>query len=187
MNLGQTMLTAGMLVLLIMCVVSANRMINENTEAQFQTRALVASASLANDLLLEIASKKFDEKSDSVGGLATIGFSEYQKTKGEWWPKDPESAACPQPDSSYTGAFKSITAYNDVDDYDGYHRIADADGISGFDLWVVVYYVSPGAPDTKLSVRSFFKKVEVNVSHPIYLIPHPIYLTGAVYSAVVSY
>jgi len=189
MNLGQTMLTAGMLMLLVVTVISANRMINENTQAQYQTEALTTSASLANDLLLEIMTKKFDEKSDTLGYQATGSFSEYNKAG--WGPKAGEQAVCPLPDSSDTGAFKSIAAYDDVDDYDGYSRTTLVTGglwgLNGvrFHLTVVVYYVNPGTPDTKTTSRTFFKRVAVTVQQDQYL------NTGlgnaAVYTALASY
>ena len=52
MGLGQTMITLGMFILLIMSVISANRMINENLQAQLETQAMATSATLANDLHL---------------------------------------------------------------------------------------------------------------------------------------
>ena len=183
------MLTAGMLILLIMTVVSANRMIGENTQAQFQAQALLSSASLANDLLLEIMGKAFDGLSDSLGYQATSAFSPYLGS--HWGPTPTETAACPLPDSSDTGAFKSTAAYNDVDDYDGYSRTAVANGISGFHLNVVVYYVNPGTPDTKTTSRTFFKRITVTVSHPKYMrvevTPQGTIRTTAVYSALASY
>lgn len=161
------MLTAGMLMLLIMTVLSANRMISENTQAQFATQALATSASLANDLLLEIMSKRFDEKSDTSGYQATSKFSEY--LQGGWGPNAGEQTACPLPDSSYIGAYKSKTIYNDIDDYDGYWRILSANGITGFNLKVVVNYVNPGTPDTKVTTRTYFKRVEVTVKQSQFL------------------
>ncbi len=54
MNLGQTLITLGMFILLIMSVISANRMITDNSQSQLQMQAIVSTASIANDLLLEI-------------------------------------------------------------------------------------------------------------------------------------
>ena len=189
------MLTAGMLMLLIMTVLSANRMINENTAAQFQTEALATSASLANDLLLEIMGKKFDGLSDSLGSQATSAFSPYLGS--HWGPTPTETAACSLPDSSDTGAFNSMAAYNDVDDYDGYSRTArvtggmfGSNGIR-FHLTVVVYYVSPGTPDTKTTGPTFFKRITVTVQQDQYLrdevMPEGTVRNRAVYSALASY
>jgi hypothetical protein len=183
------MLTAGMLMLLIMSVISANRMISENTLAEFQTQALATSASLANDLLLEIMSKKYDAFSDTLGGQASSSFSVYLGTG--WGPKATERSNCPLPDSSDVGAFNSIAAYNDVDDYDGYSRTALAKGgIFGtngirFHLTVVVYYVNAATPDTKTTGPTFFKRIAVTVQQDQYL--NADLSNIAVYAALASY
>jgi len=181
MGLGQTMITLGMFVLLIMTVISANRMINENLQAQLQTQAMATSATLANDLLLEILSRKFDANSDTLGSQPTSAFDAATNLA----PGASEQANCPQPDSSYTGAFRSIAAYNDVDDYNGYRRIATADGITGFTLDVVIYYVSSGTPDTKTTSRTNFKRVEVTVTQAQFLTTA--LKNVPVYTAVASY
>ncbi|MBF8295371.1 MAG: hypothetical protein HW389_1916 [Bacteroidetes bacterium] len=181
MGLGQTMITLGMFILLIMSVISANRMINENLQAQLETQAMATSATVANDLLLEILSKKYDASSDTLGSLATSVFTEASSLG----PNATEVANCPQPDSSYTGAFRSIAAYSDVDDYHGYERIVTANGITGFKLEVVVYYVASGTPDTKTTSRTNFKRIQVTVKHDQFLTTA--LKNVPVYTAVASY
>jgi len=181
MGLGQTMITLGMFILLIMSVISANRMIGENLQAQLQTQALATSATLANDLLLEILSKRFDANSDTLGSQPTSAFDGATSLA----PGATEVANCPQPDSSYTGAFRSIAAYSDVDDYNGYRRIVTANGITGFKLDVVVYYVASGTPDTKTTSRTNFKRVEVTVTQDQLLTTA--LKNVPVYTAVASY
>jgi len=192
MGLGQTMITLGMFILLIMSVISANRMINENLQAQLETQAMATSATLANDLLLEIVGKRFDGIVDStrlVSGIcATSEFSTYTATLlgTGWGPTATEQANCPQPDSSYTGAFKSIAAFNDIDDYDWYQRIVTANGITGFKLTVVVYYVASGTPDTKTtSTKTNFKRVQITVTQDQFL--NTTLNNVPVYTALASY
>lgn len=181
MGLGQTMITLGMFILLIMSVISANRMINENLEAQLQTQALATSATLANDLLLEILSTRFDASSDTLGSQATTAWTDAASLG----PNATEVANCPQPDSSYTGAFRSIAAYSDVDDYNGYRRIVTANGITGFNLNVLIYYVASGTPDTKTTSRTNFKRVQVTVTQAQFLTTA--LKNVPVYTAVASY
>jgi hypothetical protein len=175
------MITLGMFILLIMSVISANRMINENLQAQLQTQAMATSATLANDLLLEILKTRFDASSDTLGSQSTTAFTDA----GSLGPNATEVANCPQPDSSYTGAFRSIAAYSDVDDYHGYRRIVTANGITGFKLDVVVYYVASGTPDTKTTSSTFFKRVQVTVTHDQFLTTA--LKNVPVYTAVASY
>jgi hypothetical protein len=78
------------------------------------------------------------------------------------------------PDSSFTGNYKSINGYNDVDDYDGYTRIVGADTtngirIGGYVLTVRVFYVDPSNPDVKVNYQTNVKRIEIDVEHPQYL------------------
>jgi hypothetical protein len=187
------MLTAGMLMLLVMSVISANRMINENTGAQFEAEALASSASIANDMLLEIMSKRFDGKPDSAtlvaGTLSTTSFSPYDSTRvlAEWGPSASEKDSLVQPDrigsdSTYTSMMKPgiRPGLNDVDDYDGYQRTVNFGNITGFIVKVKVYYVTATSPDVFSLLRTNFKKIEVSVEHPLYL-------PKVTYTALASY
>jgi hypothetical protein len=175
------MITLGMFILLIMSVISANRMINENLQAQLETQAMATSATVANDLLLEILNKKFDASSDALGSQSPSDFTGTP----DLGPSATEQANCPQPDSSYTGAFRSIAAYSDVDDYNGYERIVTANGITGFKLEVVIYYVVSGTPDTKTTSKTNFKRIQVTVKHDQFLTTA--LKNVPVYTAVASY
>lgn len=170
MNLGQTMITLGMFILLVMSVISANRMLLDNTQATLEAEAYAASATIANDLLQEALSKRFDYFSDYSGYQVPTDFSPPDPTKVEWGPSATEKTAVgTSPDSSYKGAFKSITAFNDLDDYNGYTRMVTANSISGFVVTVKVYYVNSSAPKVAVSYQTFYKVIEVTVQHPQYL------------------
>ena len=187
MNLGQTLITLGMLSLLLLSVLSANRMIMDINESTFQAEAMTASSTIANDLLDEILTKKFDEFSDSTGTQPKSAFSPPPTTIGgtdggvEWGPSATEKSQVGSLDSSYTGDFKSITKFNDVDDYNGYKRMVSANNISGFIAKVQVDYVNSNYPDVPLTTQNTYKRVLVSVSHPIYL------TTPVTYTALVSY
>jgi hypothetical protein len=205
MNLGQTLLTLGMFVLLIMTVISANRLMMEDPVAALNARAVQASSSIANDLFREITSKPFDQnvvnpRSDTTklvwsqdstgtmypylanfGGVGTPAtFDTTRLTAyGKWsWGA---RRGLVLPDSSYIGSYKSITGLKDVDDYDGYRRIVDYDNtLKAFTLSVKVYYVLWATPDVQTTTRSVFKRIDVTVTQT--------YLTDpAVYTAIVSY
>lgn len=181
MNLGQTMITMGMFVLLVMSVISANRMLVQNNELNLQTEALTASATIANDLLQEALSKRFDEFSDTTGTQPKSDFS--PPGGNEWGPSAAEQSLLgPLPDSSYTGAYRSIpdSVFNDLDDYNGYTRLVTENNISGFLVTVAVYYVNSSDPDVPLTTQNTYKKIEITVEHPQYLKP-------VKYSAMLSY
>jgi hypothetical protein len=193
MNLGQTMITMGMFVLLVMSVISANRMLVDNAETGLQTEALTESATIANDLFQEAQGKKFDDFADSTGTQLAPAFSPPTAGANEWGPSNSErSAVGTLPDSSYTGNYRSIAAYDDVDDYNGYTRIVNADTsngirIGGYLVTVRVMYVDPNQPAdpvTKdlvvVNYQTFMKRIEVDVEHPLYL-------TKITYKSVMAY
>jgi hypothetical protein len=184
MNLGQTFITMGMLILLVLSVISADRMIMDVTETTFQVEALTASSTIANDLIDEILSKSFDEKSDLTGSQSTSAFSCPPGGKdNEWGPEGSKERdkVTPLPDTSSTGNYKSNIYFDDVDDYIGYSRAVTMNKISGYNASVNVFYVDPNYPDVPLTTQSYYKEVEVTVQHPFYL------KTPVVYTALVSY
>jgi hypothetical protein len=188
MNLGQTMITMGMFVLLVMSVISANRMLVQNAETSLQTEALMESATIANDLFSEAQGKLFDQFVDtSRTNQVPADFSPPGGgSSSGWGPTDAERAAVGTlPDSSYTGDYRSIGVYNDVDDYNGYTRIVSADTLNGIRIggYLVttrVFYVDPNNLDVAVNYQTFFKRIEVDVEHPQYL-------TKITYSSLMTY
>ena len=176
MNLGQTMLTLGMFLLLIMTVISADRMLMENSSAQLQTQAWSGSAPIASSLLEEIMGKPFDQnvvvdttkaswRQDTTGTKVTSATGTYPNCltvsgdANRWGVR----RLITLPDSSYNGNFHSIVGLKDIDDYDGYVRIIPFSSTSNFIVNVKVYYVSPTAPDVFTTTRQFLKKVEMSI------------------------
>jgi hypothetical protein len=187
MNLGQTMITMGMFVLLVMSVISANRMLVQNAETGLQTEALTESATIANDLISEIQSTLFDERVDTTRtNQNPADFSFPQAGAFEWGPSSAELAAVgPLPDDNSHGQYRSVNAFDDVDDYNGYTRIVNADTlngirIGGYLVTVRVFYVDPNNPDVAINAQTNVKRIEVDVEHPIYL-------PKITYSSLMSY
>ena len=67
MSLGQTMISAAFFVLLTMAVLSANKMILENTKYYLQEEAIEQASNFANGLIAEILTKKFDSQVTTDG------------------------------------------------------------------------------------------------------------------------
>jgi len=166
MNMGQTMITTGMFVLLVMSAVSANRMLTQNAEITLQTEAAEISASVAEDLMAEASAKLFDRYDDGSG-------TQYPWDFGDCGPSSWEYSQIPVPADTLnptTGLFTSADTLNDFDDYDGYQRKVTAGGISGFLVKSYVYYVDEYAPDIPSYWQSYFKRMEVRVRHPLYIV-----------------
>jgi hypothetical protein len=138
LNMGQTLLTLGMLILLITCVISANRMLIENSEMQYRSEVLKTSSVIANDLFGEISSKPFDQKvtvdttasvwvQDQTGAMLTMPADTNKLTVYGKWPWGVRRLIS-LPDSLRWSVslgkwyYLSQSSLKDIDDYDGYTR-----------------------------------------------------------------
>jgi hypothetical protein len=169
MGMGQTMLTSAFLVLLTIAVMNANKMIVDRDINYYEQQAFKHAGILANSLLDEIVRKKFDDAADT--SIAYQARSVFNTAMGPGAIAKNYVNPGGAPD---TFPFKSIRGdnsnyFDDVDDYNGYIRSADAGNITGFILTVEVYYVSPANPNFKTTTQQYLKKVDVTVSHPTYL------------------
>lgn len=153
------MITAGFFVLLIVVVISANRMINESTVSTGEGDAINLSVDIARAVVNEAYRKIFDEKwIDSVYQAAT----EYTSVS-LLGPETGEKFTLPD-----VVPYKSYAMYDDVDDYNGYSRIVDAGSMKGFKVTVQVYYIDQSTY-AKTSTQTYLKRVDVSVEHSTYL------------------
>jgi hypothetical protein len=180
---GQTMISAAFFVMLTIAVLSANKMVIESNKDYIQAQAIEQATNFANALISEILTKKFD--ANVTDPLHYYSSSEFES---------PNSLAPSQAAHDYVnpgGApdvapYKSIPGpnsnyFDDIDDYNGYERTANASDISGYQLRVIVYYVTKADPNAASSVRQYYKRIDVSVNHPLYL---PNQLT---FSAIATY
>ncbi|MGA7161230.1 MAG: hypothetical protein WBZ48_09510 [Bacteroidota bacterium] len=211
MSLGQTMISAAFFVLLTLAVLSANKMILENTKYYLQEEAVEQASNFANALISEILTKKFDSQVTLDGTGKVTG--PYNSSNYPWPSGNSSSHAATLFDASTAmGAsataddnvmpggkadvspYKSIRGdngnwFDDVDDYNGYKRTANSADISGYNLAVSVYYVkritlSSPTRDTveTASFQTYWKRIDVTVTHSVYLPPK-----GLVFSAIATY
>ena len=209
MSLGQTMISTAFFALLTLAVLTANRMIIENSRSSLKVVAIEGATNLANSLLTEILTKKFDSQvttSDGSGtGTVTGPYVHTVTASGQvaWpWPSTPTKFDLPSAMGPAAAAadyvnpggaadvapFKSIKATNgnyfdDVDDYHGYKRSASSGSITGYILTVSVYYVkiSGGKIITSPVNQTYYKEIDVTVSNSIYL------PTSLKFSAIATY
>ncbi len=168
MGLGQTLLTTGVLVLISVAVIGINKMVSDKDIAYYDKKAIEQSGILANALLDEISTKKFDSSVDtSDWGYASSSTFDGSGSLG------PASSALSyvnpggSPDTFTPFRSMSNAYYDDVDDYKGYYRTTSAGGLTGFRLWVDVNYVTAASVIT--SSRTYYKKVDVRVSNVTYM------------------
>jgi len=171
MNLGQTMLSAGALVLLTILVINAHRLVVQSGDTAVAAEAAQIGIDLAQSLLDEIQTKKFDQFSDESGYQPTSEFTE----PAALGPGAGESFSLPD-----TALYRSIGKYNDVDDYNGYSRRASIGQFQGFLLSITVVYVEDDDPDTVVGYRTYTKRVQVTVKNATYF-------KDMTFMAIVSY
>lgn len=170
MSLGQTAITAAFLVLLIMIVINANRLLLGSAEATYESQAIEIATDAVQQLIVEATSKKFDtvvpyyEKKKKDSYLRSTSEFTASSSLG---PDAGEAFTLPD-----TGNYKSLTTYDDLDDYNNYTRIYNGSEITGFVITSTVYYVTAptsAPPLAQTTSKSGYKRVNVNVSHPLYL------------------
>ncbi len=157
------MLSAATLVVLVTLVLNANRLIIQGEEDIVKGETFDIAVNYAQALLTEISRKKFDAASIDSGYQPTSDFTSPYSLG----PSSSElSQISPWPD---VAPFKSVAAYDDADDYHGYQRVIDTDVTKGLKLWGEVYYVTGTNPNSKVTSKTYFKRVIVYAQHPSYL------------------
>lgn len=114
MSLGQTMISTAFFALLTLAVLTANKMIIERSKSSLQLEAVEGATNLANSLLTEILTKKFDSKvTTDASGKITGPY-----THDNWpWPSYPGYFGWPDYPSAFdapTSMGTSATALNNV-------------------------------------------------------------------------
>lgn len=162
------MISIATLVALTIMVVTSQRYLIEGQKQAVSSECFDLAANGADALLAEIGRKQFD---------ANTTYSYYQPTTdftgaGSLGPNAAElSPVTPWPD---VFPFKSISAFNDVDDYNNYQRTLTPDLLGSnapISLSVTVYYVSSTNDTSKVSYQTYLKRVVVTAQQSTYLSP----------------
>jgi len=173
MNTGQMLLVIFALVLLASVSLSINRMLIDKTTVMLAAEANQNAISIAQTMLDEIMTKSYDLATAPASGIRPRdgGNKIYDSTKftaaSGLGPSSAEvsSVSLPEPPDTVT-PYKSISKYNDVDDYDDYTRKAYSSLLGTFTVIDTVYYVVESSPNVKSSSPTFYKKITVTVRHP---------------------
>jgi len=163
MNTGQMLLVLGAIALLSLVAVSINSMIVNKTATMLETEADLNAVSLAQSMLDEVLANPFD-------AVTADGTKIFDSTKftpaGSLGPSGTETSNVPLPEPPDTAVpYRSLKYYNDVDDYNGYRRVAFASSMGPFSIIDTVYYAAEANPDQKSAAQTFYKKVVVTVRH----------------------
>ena len=157
------LMVLGALMLLSLVALTVNSMLVNKTSTMLETEADLNAVSLAQSMLDEILATSYD-------AVTATGTKVYDSTAftatGGLGPSASEANNVPLPEPPDTLVpYRSLKYYNDVDDYNGYKRVAYASSMGPFSIIDTVYYVSESNPDQKSTAQTFYKKVVVTVRH----------------------
>lgn len=165
MNTGQVMFILGAFSLLSMLALNVNRTMYGSLILGLEMEATVNALSIGQSMLDEALQKNFDQKTINK---VVYNYSEITRS-GDLGPEAGE--AITGVDSAYTSGeefhdFQSRTKFNDVDDYNLYHRKVWNSRLGYFDVLDSVRYVLETEPTTGASGATFYKEIVVVVTHP---------------------
>ena len=164
MNTGQMLLVLGALMLLSLVALTINSMLVDKTATMLEVEAHLDAVSLGQSMLDEILTQAYDQ---TVANGAKVFDSTGFTASASFGPNGTEGSNVPLPDPPDTAnPFKSLKYYNDVDDYNGYKRLAYTSAMGTFSIIDTVYYVTELDPSVKSTPQTFFKKVVVTIRHP---------------------
>jgi hypothetical protein len=181
MNLGQSVLAILALVVITYLVISANRMVTQSLQDELVGEAYNQAGEIANDVINEALKKKFDDpkvlhrffdwNSFSYKYYYIYDNNMYESSTSNFTapplgPTGTEKTTVTLPDRA---PFKSISGYDDFDDYNNYQRIVDTPVMTGFVVNCTVSYVSSSDLTTPVTSATYIKRLVVKVSQPKYL------------------
>jgi len=134
----------GAIILLSVLVLNVNRTILYSSECYYGAEAISTATSVGQQLIDEISSKAFDEKTLSNYITEVSNFTAFDSLSNE------------------TG--EVYPNFDDVDDYHGYSRIDNTPRLGTFTSTVTVCYVNPNSPDAVQNAKTRMKKFTVSVS-----------------------
>ena len=147
--MNQILYIFGAIVVLGITTRSVNSLWLTKQETLYKTEAQITGNTLAQSLIDEIITKKYDEHSSSDSTLKItdlVAFNALGTDAGE--------------------KAKQSETFDDIDDYDNYKRTVDTPRMGKYDLKCNVYYVTEANPDKKTNTNSFLKRIDVKVVNP---------------------
>lgn len=158
--MGQTIISAGLIVLVTIAVINANRLVINSQTTKLEAQARLEASDIAMEIITEARTKKFDELVDGTDWQDVGEFT----SNGSLGPDGTEGFTLPD-----ATPYLSLARYDDFDDYKNYRRNVTTTTMTGYAVNCDVFYVNRTTPDTKTTSRTYLKKLIVYVSHPLYL------------------
>lgn len=169
MGTGQMMLIIGALALLGTLSLAVNSTIFNKYSLIYEAEATIDAISVGQAMLDEALSKRFD-KADT--GLVKIFYTTTLTASHLLGPETGEKnwTGVDSLGGAFTN-FRSVSRFNDFDDYHGYERVVYTPRMGRFYLRDSVFYVPDNNPDGFTTTRTFQKKMIVTVHHRNLTVP----------------
>jgi hypothetical protein len=167
MNMGQMLLVVGAMAILSTLTLSINTSILRAYMISYDSEATIDAVSIGQTMIDEINTQAFDSV---TWGSATILDPALCTPTNRFGPDLPSEKIF-SPGQLDTLPYRSLSAFNDIDDYNGYGRLVKSAHLGNFIVRDSVFYVSESNHDSPSVPQTWFKKVEVTITHPNLLYP----------------
>ena len=146
MNTGESLITIAAMMLLSLTVLSVNNNLLSTDTVLMETKFGVLAVSLATSVIEEANKKPFDEAGidDAISDITSLT----------------------DPDNLGPSGGETYPDYDDFDDYNGYTKHISNLPSAEFDISCQVCYVNPAKPDSAANIKTWHKKITVNVTSP---------------------
>jgi hypothetical protein len=141
-------------------VLAARDIMATNARIADRSEYSLTAISLAQSIIDEAKTKAFDHR--TVNRWLAVPTDSLSSSLGV----DGFSEALSLPDSSSSGAYLSLSRFNDVDDYNQYVRVINTARASGYAMFVEVKYVNEDDPESESYTPTYLKRMNVTVTSP---------------------
>jgi hypothetical protein len=151
-------LTIGAILLFGVFLKTSNQLMIGNNQIAATNEYYISALSVGQSVIDEAKTKFFDEKT-VLGPVFTADTLTAVNALG----REGGAEAVPNPDTLRSGAFRSMTKFDDIDDYNGYRRLVNTTRAEGYNVLVSVNYASETNPEASSASKTFCKRMTVKV------------------------
>jgi hypothetical protein len=161
-------LAFGALLIFGILLTSSNRVMIGNVKIADENEFYISGLSAAQAVLDEAKTKAFDQRTVNRTIFTVDSLSaSLGRDGGEVIPST-DTLTSQSPFTQSSRGYRSMIAFNDIDDYNGYRRLVNTPRAEGYKIQVTVKYASETGPDSVKSYRTFCKKMDISVTSPYF-------------------
>ncbi len=164
MGANQLLMIVAALAILITLQLSINGSLIRSFVSDLDGEATIDAVSVGEAMVDEIQTKVFDENVISEVVFDSTLLSSPVALTREGLVENSVAVYEREP-------FQSKIKFDDVDDYNGYTRIVSSPRLGDYKVRDSIYYVRRSNLDQYSNAQTWYKKIEVTVTHPNLLFP----------------